>query len=151
MKKLVAVIAGMIICLTCRGQENQQRIWKSQVGIDIGAAVCEGGLKVNVSQQFAHQWSLDASSMIRIGNIARIRTEKYIEHYETLGYHKEDNTAADSDLVTGEIKICHWLKETFIGPHIHIGCRSGVRQGLAGTVGAGYCIQIWKGLSCRIT
>lgn len=150
MKRLVATITGAVICLMCYGQDKNGRIWKNMVGIDIGAAVCEGGLRICISQQFASMWSINASSMACMNKIKNSWTEEFKEHYESLGY-SHDEKYSDKDLVTCSISVSHWLKEVYIGPHIHAGCRCGTGEGLSGIIGAGYCIPVWKGLRCNIT
>lgn len=151
MKRLIAAVACLTLCIACLGNGKERNTWHRMAGIDLGAAIGEGAMKIVISQQFAKHWSIDSRHSVRM-NMSRHRlSSEEKEHYEILDYAFEDAGCTDEDIMTGDITISYWINESFRGLSLQAGCSWGIRKNTESILGLGYTIGIWKGLRCSMT
>lgn len=151
MKRIIAAAACLTLSMTCMGNGKEDNTWHRMAGIDLGAAISEGAMKTVISQQFAKHWSIDARHSVRV-NMAKHRlSPEEKEHYETLDHAHDEAACAEKDIMTGDITISYWIKESFRGLSVQAGCRWGIRMNPESILGFGYTIGIWKGFRCTMT
>ena len=151
MRTLSVVAACLIMCMTCRGEGKENTIWPRSAGIDIGSTVHEGAVKLMISQQFYHHWSVDACHTVRLRMVRKRADHIEEEHYGTLGYAPVKADDSSYEMMTCDLTVSYWLNECFRGMFIQAGCRSGIEMRCEGIMGLGYSIKVWKGLRCSLT
>lgn len=109
-----------------------------------------GGIEVVIGQELAKHWSVEASRVFELNMVLPRPSQETAEHYKNIGHVKERATNSGSDLLTGNIRIAYWPDEVYSGITMMAGCRYGIRNGLRGSIKAGYAICLWKGLRCTI-
>ena len=151
MKRIFAAAACLTLCMTCIGNGKEGNTWHRMAGIDLGAAISGGAMKIVISQQFAKHWSIDAGHTVRL-NMAKHRlSSEEKEHYKTLNYALDEAAGADEDIMTGDITISYWIMESFRGLSVQAGYTWGIRNNPELILGLCYTIGIWKGVKCSMT
>jgi hypothetical protein len=151
MRKLLTVSFCMLLCLICAGIPKDAVIPKTEVGLDLGAAIGKHAFTFFIGRQISRQWSLEGSHTLIAGMLTKKADEEELAHYQEFKTEDEQSATNVEDLFSGNIRLKYWLTDIHKGGYFMAGCRIGQRKGMDGTIGAGYSIHIWKGWRCAVS
>lgn len=126
------------------GKEKISHQWKTAIGIDLTYLIGRGGVGAKIEKQFSTHWSVEGYNEINIKMMAKGRNEAEIEHYNEFEETQSISDNGNPEFLTGGIRLKYWIKDPFKGCHIAAGCKCGKREGIRGTIGAGYTFQVWR-------
>lgn len=137
MKRIVLIIYALTIGISGHAQHQ------TALGISIGSILMTGQIGIMGSYGFGQRWSASYSGEIAIRTPGREVNVEYEEHISEFSRSSEYETS----LQNHHISACYWPDRVYKGLYMEIGfrCKDNMRGDC--TLGAGYCIPIWKGLS----
>lgn len=141
--------------LPCAGQHGniQFKPDRARAGIDIADGICQKTIRVMISHSFTSHWSATADIGLDVGLMKSPAAEIEMNHLTALSdMTQSENTQKEFRQTFQDICIYidYWPSHAFKGPHIFIGGSFKDRSGPDLIFGAGYSINIWKGLSTDI-
>lgn len=146
MKPGLMTLLLMIGGILCDAQEKIHR--KTDIMVDIGAAVIAESLKIHLSHEFSEHWTIEAAAGLCLGR-TKSKTEDEKSHEGFLSDTAE-NYCFDAGMSLGLISAVYWPVNAYKGPYLHAGCSVGEDSSIDMAVGAGYCVRIWKGVAARV-
>ena len=131
------IISALIIGISGYAQHQ------TSLGISIGSVLKAGQIGIMGSYGFADNWSASYSGEIDIRMPEKKVNPEYEEHISEFGR----SSGYDIPLRNHHISASYWPERVFKGLYMEIGfrCKDSIKADC--TLGAGYCIPIWKGLS----
>ena len=133
-----AIIFTLITGFTCLAQH------KVNIGLDIGPILKNGSIGLYAGYGFG-KWS--ASYSAETGIVRKSVDMEYEEHLSEF----TETYKSEISICRHQVSVCYWLDETYKGAYLEIGCRSGVKIKADCTLGIGYNIPVWKGLSISLS
>ncbi|MBO7192622.1 MAG: hypothetical protein J6V17_04455 [Bacteroidales bacterium] len=130
-----AIIFTLITSFTCLAQH------KVSIGIDIGQIMNSGNIGLHAGYGFAEKWS--ASYSVETDIVKNSTDIEYENHLSEFTEIQSPEISACNHLLS----VYYWFDETYKGAYLEFGCRSGEKIRTDCTLGIGYNIPIWKGLS----
>lgn len=121
------------------------------IGADMTAGLTESRLTVILGHAFAERWSMEGRLGVAFGHIMDKEKEEEALHEDEFDMRETEHTTEDRLIDTGAIALCFWAARAYYGSFISIG---GVYRGKSPpelTLGTGYVIHIWKGLSASVS
>lgn len=146
----MAVAVCLFITLTCAGGNDIRKLKRQSLGVNLGQSMKTGGIEIVMGQELSKHWSIEASRVFELSMVLPRPSQETAEHYKNIGHVNERITDSGQDLLTGNIRIAYWPDEVFSGITIMAGCRYGMRNGLRGSIKAGYVICLWRRLRCTL-
>lgn len=141
---LIMLTAGLL----CAGQDRSHR--ESDLLFDISAAVKSGTLKFQLGHAISDHWTLEAGAGVCLSKTGKRETEDERIHKDGLESGEVELSDLKVDMYSGFICATYWPTGTHKGFHINAGCCMRDHKDIDMTLGAGYCIRIWRGLALRI-
>lgn len=140
------ILSGTFSCL---GQMNGGM---TLIGTDIVSGICFHTLRVGVAHGFRDNWSAGGELGLDLDVICRSADETEQSHRELTSDQSSGQAVPfRQTFLDTYLHIDYWPQKVFRGPHLSFGGRLRDRSSPDITVGAGYCIRIWKGLGADIS
>ena len=140
--KLIVAILSALLTGVCSYAQHQ-----SAIGIDISSAIKTRQIEVSGSYGFGKKWSASYSGDFQIRIPGKETDMEYEEHVSEFNASIEYDFPLDNHHIAVE----YWTEQAYEGLYLQIGCRCNNDIQVDCTVGAGFCIHIWKGLSVTLS
>lgn len=143
--------ATLFICLMafncCHAQDSiKERSYT--IGIGLNHPVMNGCVSIGFGHSISRHWSVGGEALIGLPGIRKEISEDEKTHEDILSETKWIWPAREAD--SASMEISHWPWETFKKGFITLGCSYGDRKGLDCTIGAGYMMDICKGMAVTL-
>lgn len=118
------------------------------------AGICVSGFvwgraEIQVEYAFGKHWSAAAETGLGFSRMLKGRSTLEKEHDMEFSFN-EFTKMTVAELFTEYLQGRYWIQETSRGVYLSAGLRYGSGGGLDWTVGAGYRMNIWKGVSAGL-
>lgn len=140
MKQMVLIFIFLTCVTTSRAQ--------TAAGLDLSSLLFKE-VKIAVGHKISGHWSVSAYAGLNIKVMKeRIRPEE-AEHNEAFppAFLPDGRSFSHREA----IGFCYWPQSTFSGPFLSVGGEYRQGSGLDATLGIGYMLKIWKGLTGFLT
>ena len=105
-----------------------------------------GSAEMHVEYAFGKHWSAAAETSLGYSRLLKGRSTLEKEHDSEFIFDEFPMMTA-AEMFTEYVQIRYWTREASGGAYLSSGLRYGSANGLDWTVGAGYRMNIWKGVS----
>ena len=151
MRRLLTASICTFLCLTCAGQRNQAKIYATETGIDLGAAIGKGALRFMVGHQFSGNFSIEATHTIMLNRMSKGMSDEEKSHYSQFYGNGTPTETSEKESFSGDIRAKYWIKRIYEGGFIMTGFTLGGKKGIDATTGIGYSIRLWKGIRLAVS
>ena len=141
MKRISVIIAALLIGTCCTAQH------RAAIGTDLGSMIRNGIMNLSAGYGFKERWSVTWKTGIGIGNYTKDEDSEYNEHLSEFVTPRKSRKLIKENCIS----IQYWFDKAYDGAYLETGCRSGTDIEADCTIGAGYCIHIWKGLTAVLS
>lgn len=148
MKRMIITLLTLIIAACTLSAQKPYRHMKSMLGADVGAILKSRQIKVHAGHQILDRWSAGGWFSIRL-NGQTMNQEEEMHRNEFSDEVREggtDRTGWDS----AGLYLQFWTSEIYDGPFISTGIVTDGNGHDDCSLGIGYHMKIWKGLSTSI-
>lgn len=138
---LLSLYAGVEAC--CQPLKGA-----AKTGVSITSATFRHTLDIEAGYAFSKHWSAEGSVWKILPLRDRLSHEEKV-HDSLLGKTAWTPTASGGDGL--RLEVCYWPSEAFCGPFISTGCTYEELGKADGSIGIGYMMKVWKGISLSLS
>ena len=147
MRRTVTLSICLMAFICCHAQDSiKERSYT--IGIGLSHPFLNGCFRIDFGHSISRHWSAGAGASIRMLGVKKDISEDEKKHEDIMSGVKWTGPVRDENSTSMEIS--HWPWETFNKGFITLGCSYGDRKGLDCIIGAGYMMDICKGMAVTL-
>ena len=144
---MIILITCMTLLHFCHAQDYRQA-GANMFGIGMTHPMMNGRILINFGHSINCHWSIGAGAAIGLPEMRKNISEDEKIHEDILSGGRWSGPARDAN--SSSMGISHWPWGAFNKGFINLGCSYGERKGLDCILGAGYMMDICKGMAVTI-
>lgn len=147
MRRTVTLSICLMAFICCHAQDSiKERSYT--IGIGLSHPFLNGCFRIDFGHSISRHWSAEAGASIGMPGIKTDISEDEKIHEDILSGGRWSGPARDAN--SSIMGISHWPWGAFNKGFINLGCSYGERKGLDCILGAGYMMDIRKGMAVTI-
>lgn len=150
--KAILTVALLLSCLISLSQEryNDER-YGNMAGIMVSSGIDSREIKLAFCHGIAERWSIGAAVCMDMDYLKVERSDELTEHANQFDVPADDDGMSTHHIFSETVMMQFWTRKMLEGMFLMMGGRHIHDEGMDCTIGIGYVLPVWKGLSAILS